>query len=219
MKALVILSGGQDSTTCLFWALQKYGTENVSALGYDYNQRHSMELDYAKQICQDANVPFTIIPLPAIAALSNNALTNPNMTVDTDKPADTPPNTLVEGRNLLFLTYAAIFAKERNIRVLVTGVSESDFSGYPDCRDVFIKSCNVTLNMGMDYPFIIETPLMWRTKAAVWQLADELGVLDLVKNQTLTCYNGVVGDGCKNCPACHLRKKGYDEYVRNKKNI
>ena len=216
MKALVILSGGQDSTTCLFWAIKKYGADNVSAIGYDYNQRHSMELDFASDICNQHNVPFAVISLPVISELSNNALTNPNMIVDTDKPDNSPPNTLVEGRNLLFLTYAAIYAKTRDIRVLVTGVSESDFSGYPDCRDVFIKSCNVTLNMGMDYPFIIETPLMWLTKAGVWQLADELGVLDVIKNQTLTCYNGIVGDGCGNCPACHLRKKGYEEYLCTK---
>jgi len=216
MKALVILSGGQDSTTCLFWALQKYGACNVSAIGYDYNQRHKAELDFAHNICNRHNVPFAVISLPVIAELSDNALTNPDIKVDTDKPETTPPNTLVEGRNLLFLTYAAIYAKARDIRVLVTGVSESDFSGYPDCRDIFIKSCNITLNMGMDYPFIVETPLMWRTKAQVWQLADELGVLDIIKNQTLTCYNGIVGDGCGNCPACHLRKKGYEEYLCTK---
>jgi len=216
MKALVILSGGQDSTTCLFWALQKYGTGNVHAIGYDYNQRHKAELDFARDICNQHNVPFTVISLPVIAELSDNALTNPNMAVDTSKSEDSPPNTLVEGRNLLFLTYAAIYAKTRDIRVLVTGVSESDFSGYPDCRDIFIKSCNVTLNMGMDYPFIIETPLMWRAKARVWQLASELGVLDIIKNQTLTCYNGIVGTGCGNCPACHLRQKGYEEYLCTK---
>lgn len=218
MKALVILSGGQDSTTCLFWALQKYGTGNVCAIGYDYKQRHKAELDFAKRICDTNHVPFTILTLPVLAELTDNALTNPNMEVDTQKQNNTVPNTLVEGRNLLFLTYAAIYAKARNIKVLVTGVSESDFSGYPDCRDLFIKSCNITLNMGMDYPFIVETPLMWLTKAKVWQLADELGVLDIVKNQTLTCYNGIVGDGCGNCPACHLRKKGYEEYLASVKS-
>jgi len=222
MKALVILSGGQDSTTCLFWAINKYGAGNVSAIGYDYNQRHKSELGYAKRICDANNIPFATLSLPVISELTNNALTNPNLDVDTNKPEHSPPNTLVEGRNILFLTYAAIYAKVRDIRVLVTGVSESDFSGYPDCRDVFIKACNVSLNMGMDYPFIIETPLMWLTKAAVWQLADELGVLDIIRTETLTCYNGIVGDGCKNCPACDLRHKGYEEfknYVRNKKNI
>jgi len=213
MKALVILSGGQDSTTCLFWALQKYGTNNVCAIGFDYSQRHVSELDFAKQICDAQNVPFTVISLPIIAELTNNALTNSDMNVDDTKPENTHPNTLVEGRNLLFLTYAAVFAKERDIKILVTGVSESDFSGYPDCRDIFIKSCNVTLNMGMDYPFVIETPLMWRTKSQVWQLANKLGVLETIRTQTLTCYNGIPGDGCKACPACHLRQKGYNEFM------
>ena len=219
MKSLVILSGGQDSTTCLFWAIKQYGASNVSALGFDYGQRHRAELSYAKKICDTQNIPFETLTLPYLPQLGTNALTNPNIDVDTQKPDNAPPNTLVEGRNILFLTYAAIFAKNRDIRVLVTGVSESDFSGYPDCRDVYIKANNVSLNLGMDYPFIIETPLMWRNKAQVWQLADELGVLEIIKNETLTCYNGILGDGCQNCPACDLRNKGYDEYVRNKKNI
>ena len=216
MKALVILSGGQDSTTCLFWAMDKYGKGNVQALGYDYGQRHKSELDYAKRICDTYNVPFSILALPAISELSDNALTNPNITVDADKPKDTPPNTLVEGRNILFLTYAAIFAKRRNIQVLITGVGEADFSGYPDCRDVFIKACNVSLNLGMDYPFIVETPLMWLSKAKIWQLAQDLGVLEIIRTQTLTCYNGIVGEGCGNCPACHLRNKGYEEFTNGK---
>jgi len=212
MKALVILSGGQDSTTCLFWALKQYGAGNVSALGFDYNQRHKAELEFASDICKNAEVPFTVLSLPVISEITDSALTNAALNVDEEKPSDTPPNTLVEGRNILFLTYAAIFAKAKGIRALVTGVSESDFSGYPDCRDSFVKACNVSLNLGMDYPFVIETPLMWLDKAHVWQLADKLGVLEVIKNKTLTCYNGIVGDGCGNCPACHLRKKGYDEF-------
>jgi len=213
MKALVILSGGQDSTTCLFWALRQYGAGNVFALGFDYNQRHKAELTFAKNICNAHDVPFAILSLPIIQELSDNALTNQNMAVDTDKPENSPPNTLVEGRNILFLTYAAIYAKSKDIRVLVTGVSESDYSGYPDCRDIFVKACNISLNLGMDYPFIVETPLMWRDKAQVWQLADELGVLEVIRTQTLTCYNGIAGDGCGNCPACDLRQKGYKEYL------
>jgi len=219
MKALILLSGGQDSTTCLFWAIEKYGIENVCAIGFDYNQRHKAELAYAKAICDARHIPFTIVSLPAVSALTDNALTNPSTVVDKTTPSDAPPNTLVEGRNLLFLTYAAIHAKTQNIKTIVTGVCETDFSGYPDCRDVFIKSCNVTLNLGFDHPFVIETPLMWLTKAGAWQLADELGVLEIIRDQTLTCYNGIPGQGCGTCPACDLRKKGYDSYVRDKKNI
>lgn len=213
MKALVILSGGQDSVTCLFWALRKYGLGNVFALGFDYNQRHKAELGFAKRICDEQNVPLTILTLPVIADLGNNALTNMNVDVDVEKPEDLPPNTLVEGRNILFLTYAAIYAKTNDINVLIAGVSQTDFSGYPDCRDVFVKSCNVMLNLGMDYPFIIETPLMWLTKAQVWALAAELDALEIIRTQTLTCYNGLPGDGCGACPACTLRMNGYKEFL------
>jgi 7-cyano-7-deazaguanine synthase len=255
MKALVLLSGGQDSTTCLYWAIRQYGMGNVFAIGFDYNQRHADELKYAQAICDDLGISFIILPLPAVSVLTENALTRTDIQVDTltnnDNPTNnnnstnntpannntqtnnnqtnnnnpmnnniqsnttTPPNTLVEGRNLLFLTYAAIYAKTLDIRVLVTGVSQTDFSGYPDCRDIFIKSTNITLNLGMDYPYIIETPLMWLTKTQVWALALELGILDIIKEKTLTCYNGISGEGCGNCPACRLRKKGYDEFMHD----
>ena len=119
---------------------------------------------------------------------------------------------------MIFLTFAAVFAKQREIHVLVTGVSQSDFSGYPDCRDVFIKSLNATLTLAMDYEFEIMTPLMWIDKKETWQMADRLGVVDIIKNETLTCYNGVIGDGCGDCPSCKLRKRGYDLYLAEKNN-
>lgn len=215
-KALVILSGGQDSTTCLFWAIKRYKKENVSAIGFDYGQRHSKELECAKEICSEAGIPFEVINTPIINELTSNSLTRADIPVETEKPEGTPPNSFVEGRNHLFLSYGAIYAKTHGITDLVTGVCETDFSGYPDCRDAFVKSLNVTLNLAMDYPFVIHTPLMWLTKAETWGLADELGVLDLVYKKTLTCYNGIIGEGCGNCPACHLRKKGYDEYIASK---
>lgn len=211
--ALVLLSGGQDSTTCLFWALKKFGEGNVVAIGFDYNQRHKDELTYAKEICDSYEIPFTVVTLPVIGELADNALTNPTMKVDKTAPLKSPPNTLVEGRNLLFLTCAAIHAKSLGIKTIVTGVCETDFSGYPDCRDVFVKSCNVTLNLAFDYPFVVETPLMWLTKAETWKMAEFLGVIEIIRNQTLTCYNGIPGEGCGNCPACSLRKKGYDDYL------
>ena len=216
-KALVILSGGQDSTTCLYWAIKKYGKENVSAVGFDYGQRHKKELHCAEDICRDAGINYDIINTPIINELSANALTRPEIEVEEEKPDGAPPNTFVEGRNLLFISYAAIYAKTHGITDLITGVCETDFSGYPDCRDAFIKSLNVTLNLAMDYGFVIHTPLMWLDKAQTWQMADELGVMDIVYKKTLTCYNGIVGEGCGHCPACHLRKKGYDEYMRKKK--
>lgn len=218
-KALVILSGGQDSTTCLYWAIKRYGKENVSAVGFDYGQRHKKELHCAEDICRDAGINYDIINTPIINELSANALTRPEIEVEEEKPEGAPPNTFVEGRNLLFISYAAIYAKTHGITDLITGVCETDFSGYPDCRDAFIKSLNVTLNLAMDYGFVIHTPLMWLDKAETWQMADELGVMDIVYKKTLTCYNGIVGEGCGHCPACHLRKRGYDEYMRKKNNV
>jgi 7-cyano-7-deazaguanine synthase len=214
-SALVLFSGGQDSATCLYWAVRRYGNGNVSAIGFAYGQRHIQELEYAQAICDGLGICYTIVPLPAVNALTVNALTRAGMDVDTKTTGDTPPNTLVEGRNLLFLAYAAIHAKSKGINILVTGVSQTDFSGYPDCRDIFIKSTNVTLNLGFDYPFVIETPLMWLDKTQVWDLARELGVLDVIKEKTLTCYNGIPGEGCGKCPACELRRRGYEGFMRS----
>ena len=136
--------------------------------------------------------------------------------MDTDKPAGGSPNTFVPGRNLFFLSIAAVYARERGIFDLVTGVGQTDFSGYPDCRDNFIKSLNVTLNLAMDEQFRLHTPLMWLDKAETWAMADQLGVLDLIRTRTLTCYNGVVGDGCGHCPACKLRREGLETYLKSK---
>ena len=215
-KALVVLSGGQDSTTCLFWAIDRYGKENVSAVGFDYGQRHKLELECAKKIAEKAGVAYEVIPTPIINQLTVNSLTRDDIPVEETKPEGTTPNSFVEGRNLLFLSYAAIYAKTHGITDLVTGVCETDFSGYPDCRDIFIKSLNVTLNLAMDYNFCIHTPMMWIDKSQTWEMADKLGVLDVIKNETLTCYNGIIGDGCGHCPACELRRKGYEEYIRRK---
>ncbi len=218
-KALVVLSGGQDSSTCLFWAIREFGRENVAAVGFDYGQRHKAELECAAEITAKAGVPFEVIPTPIINQLSANSLTREDIPVDEEKPEGTPPNTLVEGRNLLFLSYAAIYAKTHGMTELVTGVCETDFSGYPDCRDIFVKSLNVTLNLAMDYRFCIHTPLMWIDKAATWALADELGVIDIIKNNTLTCYNGIKGDGCGHCPACKLRRRGYEKYIKERDDV
>ncbi len=211
-KALVVFSGGQDSTTCLFWAKSKF--EEVEAVSFDYGQKHRNELDVAAKIAKQAAVPLAIYPLNVLGQLSRNALTDSSLEVEAEKPADRPPNTLVEGRNMLFLTYAAILAKGKGISNLITGVGQADYSGYPDCRDEFIRSLNQTLNLSMDYQYQIHTPLMWKSKAEVWQLADELGVFDLVRSETLTCYNGLPGDGCGACPACKLRKNGLDTYLK-----
>ena len=217
-KALVVLSGGQDSTTCLFWAIKRFGKENTAAVGFDYGQRHKAELECAAEICKNAGVVFEVIATPIINELSANALTRDDIPVEKEKPEGAPPNTFVEGRNLLFLSYAAIYAKTHGMTELVTGVCETDFSGYPDCRDMFIKSLKVTLNLAMDYNFVIHTPLMWLDKADTWKMADELGVLDIVYKNTLTCYNGIRGEGCGECPACFLRRRGYEEFLKRKEN-
>ncbi|MFV0469565.1 MAG: 7-cyano-7-deazaguanine synthase QueC [Dysgonomonas sp.] len=215
-SALVLFSGGQDSTTCLYWALANFAS--VNALCFTYGQRHSKEVEVAQGIAQRAGVPFRLLDASIIGQISENSLTG-DLVMDKDKPADSYPNTFVPGRNMFFLTFAAVVARSQGIRHIVTGVSEADYSGYPDCRDTFIYSVNASLNLAMDEHFKIHTPLMNINKAETWALADHLGVFDIVRNETLTCYNGIVADGCGECPSCKLRKKGLDEYleIRNKK--
>lgn len=211
--AVVVFSGGQDSTTCLFWALKKF--DKVYAVTFDYNQKHKLEIECAKKIAKDLNVEHTILDMGLLNQLAPNALTRSDIKIEAGKKGELP-NTFVEGRNMLFLTFAAVFAKVHGARNIITGVCETDFSGYPDCRDVFVKSLNVTLNLAMDYQFIIHTPLMWIDKAQTWELADSFGKLDYVRNNTLTCYNGIIGDGCGECPACKLRKHGLDKYLERR---
>ena len=214
--ALIVFSGGQDSTTCLFWAKKHF--RSVEALTFSYGQRHAIEVQMAEKIARKADVPWHHMDVSFIGKLGHNSLTDSSIVMDQEKPADGPPNTFVPGRNLFFLSIAAVFARERGINHLVTGVSQTDFSGYPDCRDAFIKSLNVTLNLGMEEQFVIHTPLMWIDKEQTWEMADKLGVLDLVRNETLTCYNGIAGDGCGHCPACTLRREGLERYLRRLKD-
>lgn len=216
-SAVVVFSGGQDSTTCLLWARKHY--KKVYAVSFDYNQRHKLELQCAREICEKLEVEHTVLDMKLLNQLAPNSLTRMEMTVDENAPETGTPNTFVDGRNMVFLTFVAIFAKQKGVHDIITGVSQSDFSGYPDCRDVFIKSLNVTLNLAMDYEFDIITPLMWIDKEQTWELADRLGGFDLVRNMTLTCYNGIKGDGCGHCPACKLRKKGLDLYLEKKASV
>lgn len=218
-KAVVVLSGGQDSTTCLFWAIKRFGQRNVSAVGFDYGQRHKEELNCAKDICEKHGISYKVLDMTLLNQLAPNALTRKDIKVDKAKEKGSIPNTFVDGRNMVFLTFVAVYAKQLGAKHIVTGVCETDFSGYPDCRDVFIKSLNVTLNLAMDYDFVIDTPLMWLDKAETWELADELGVLDIIYNETLTCYNGIRGTGCGECPACDLRAKGYAQYMTKKHSL
>jgi 7-cyano-7-deazaguanine synthase len=214
-KAIVVFSGGQDSTTCLFWALKQF--QEVEAVTFNYGQRHSLEIECAIEITKELGVKHHILDMSLLNQLAPNALTRDDIEIKQEQGQ--LPTTFVDGRNLLFLSFAAVLAKQIGAKHIVTGVCETDFSGYPDCRDVFIKSLNVTLNLAMDYQFVIDTPLMWLNKAETWELADELGAFDYVREKTLTCYNGVKGDGCGECPACHLRKRGLIEYLRKKEGV
>ena len=209
-KALVIFSGGQDSTTCLLLALEEYGAGKVEALSFRYGQRHSIELEKAAAIARDLGVKQTLLDMPQLSAVTRNALMDGSAAMEA--PAGEVPNTFVDGRNALFLLYAAIHAKAQGIRDIIIGVCETDFSGYPDCRDVFVKSMNVSLNLAMDYNFNIRTPLMYLTKKETWALADKLGALDFVRERTHTCYLGIDG-GCGECPSCILRERGLAEYL------
>jgi 7-cyano-7-deazaguanine synthase len=221
-NALVLFSGGQDSTTCLAWALDRYPL--VETIGFRYGQRHAVELDCREPIRQALASPrlgadHLIDLTPTITALGETA-----MTAEIRIQADTRglPNTFVPGRNLLFLTCAAALAYRRGIRRIVTGVCETDFSGYPDCRDDTIKAMQLALNLGMDRRFVLETPLMWRDKAATWELAFLLGgtkLTDVIRERTHTCYLGNRTDrhdwgfGCGTCPACLLRAQGWQQWI------
>ncbi|NSL50935.1 7-cyano-7-deazaguanine synthase QueC [Calidifontibacillus erzurumensis] len=212
-RALVIFSGGQDSTTCLFWALKQFAS--VEAVTFDYNQRHRLEIDVAKDIAKTLGVKHHVLDMSLLNQLAPNALTRNDIEVKEGEKGELP-STFVPGRNLLFISFAAVLANQIKAKHIVTGVCETDFSGYPDCRDIFIKSLNVTLNLAMDESFVIHTPLMWLNKAETWKLADELGAFDFVREKTLTCYNGIIADGCGDCPACKLRKAGLEQYLNSR---
>lgn len=209
-KALVVLSGGQDSTTCLYWAIDRFGRENVSALTFDYGQRHQIELQCAKDIAVDAGVPQRELPIDTFEALGGTALTDDGIAVcdETDEHTGLP-NTFVPGRNLIFLTYAAAYAWQRGIRHLVTGVAQTDYSGYPDCREETIKAVAESIRLGMEFDVEIHTPLMHLSKRETVELAEKLGGLPAMA-LTHTCYNGE-RPPCGHCPACELRAKGFAE--------
>jgi len=215
-KAVVVFSGGQDSTTCLFWALKEF--DEVIAVTFDYGQRHLQELECARSICQENGIEHHILDMSLLNQLAPNALTRHDQKVEKGAEGELP-STFVEGRNMLFLTFSGVLAKVKGVKHIVTGVCETDFSGYPDCRDVFIKSLNVTLNLSMDYEFVVHTPLMWLNKAQTWELADQLGKFNYIREKTLTCYHGIIGSGCGTCPACELRQRGLETYLEQKEGV
>lgn len=224
--ALVLFSGGQDSATCLAWALSRFGC--VETLGFHYGQRHAIELD-CRAALRDGMTSVDpgwegrlgeshTLDIPTLGAVSETALTR-DVAIEMDK--DGLPNTFVPGRNLIFLTFAATLAYRRGIRHIVGGMCETDYSGYPDCRDETIKALQAALNLGMDRDFALHTPLMWLDKAETWKLAEDLGgaaLVDLIRDQSHTCYLGERGArhdwgyGCGECPACRLRARGWQQY-------
>jgi len=209
-KALVVLSGGQDSTTCLYWAIKRFGQDKVSSVSFDYGQRHRIELTCAREVAAKAGVANVCLPIDTFAALGGDALTDASIDVSGEKDVQTDlPITFVPGRNLIFLTYAAAYAYRRDIHHLVTGVSQTDYSGYPDCRETTIEALQQSIELGMDVQMQIHTPLMHRSKKETVELAVELGALDAMA-LTHTCYNGR-RPPCKTCAACELRASGFEE--------
>ncbi|MDJ0795138.1 MAG: 7-cyano-7-deazaguanine synthase QueC [Woeseiaceae bacterium] len=209
-KALVVLSGGQDSTTCLYWAIDRFGLDAVSTITFDYGQRHRIELECAQRVAEFAGVENVILPIDTFAALGGDALTDPGIDVEQDVDADTGlPNTFVPGRNLVFLTFAAAYAWQRDIGHLVTGVAQTDYSGYPDCREGTITALQHSLRLGMESEITIHTPLMHLSKRETVELARDLDALPAMA-YTHTCYNGK-RPPCGVCPACELRAKGFAE--------
>ncbi len=214
MKAVVVLSGGQDSATCLALAVKRFGADNVAAITFAYGQRHAIETRYARRLAKRFRVAaHKVVKLGFYRDLTTNALLDPTMKIERKK-GSTCPTTVVEGRNAFFLLAAAVWAKTLGATTLYTGVSEADSSGYPDCRAAFIRAQEKTLRLALDYPIRIETPFIHKTKAQEWALAHALGIFDLVKNETVTCYNGIPGAGCGKCPACRLRARGLREFEK-----
>jgi 7-cyano-7-deazaguanine synthase len=225
-SALVLFSGGQDSTASLAWALEKY--ETVETIGFDYRQRHSIELKCRKSILDEIRTRFPkwsgrlgddhVIDLAVLGSISETALTRD---VEIEMLENKLPSTFVPGRNILFLTFAACVAYRRGLKNIVGGMCETDFSGYPDCRDDTLKALQATLNLGMESRFVLHTPLMWIDKSQTWQLANDLGGKELVEltiQHTHTCYHGdrshrhAWGFGCGSCPACQLRSEGFAKF-------
>lgn len=217
-KAVVVFSGGQDSTTCLIQAIENY--DEVHCITFDYGQRHKLEIEVAQSITKELGITtHKVMDVGLLNELAISSLTRDNIEVSHELQANGLPNSFVPGRNILFLTLSGIYAYQIGAEAVITGVCETDFSGYPDCRDEFVKSLNQSLVLGMDRALKIETPLMWLNKAETWALADQYKQLDFVREKTLTCYNGIIGDGCGDCPSCDLRRAGLEDYLTNKDAI
>lgn len=219
IDCVVVLSGGQDSAICLKLACEKYGPEHVAAITFNYGQRHAIETKYAKKLVRRFGVKVhKILKLDFYKHLTTNALMNDTIAIERKKGAACP-TTVVEGRNAFFLLSAGVWAKSLGAKVIYTGVSQADYSGYPDCRAAFIRAQQKMMRLAMLWPFTIVTPFMNKTKAQEWALADRLGILEYIERETVTCYRGIPGKGCGTCPACKLRAQGLAEYMAAKRKI
>ncbi|XHF31511.1 7-cyano-7-deazaguanine synthase QueC [Pseudomonas chlororaphis] len=218
-KAVIVFSGGQDSTTCLIHALPRY--DEIHCITFDYGQRHRAEIDVARRLAKELGVTaHSVLDVKVLNDLTVSSLTRDNIPVPSANSSGSDlPNTFVPGRNILFLTLASVYAYQIRAQTVITGVCETDFSGYPDCRDDFVKTLNEAINLGMEYELQLETPLMWLTKAEIWALANYHDQLDFVREHTLSCYNGIKASGCEECDACSLRSKGLDDFLKNKKKF
>ncbi len=217
MKAVVVLSGGQDSALCLALAVKRYGAGEVAAITFRYGQRHALETRFAKRLARHFGIQVhRVVALDFYGQLTTNALMDPAARIERQRGARCP-TTVVEGRNAFFLLAAAVWAKSLGATELYTGVSQADFSGYPDCRADFIRAQQRAIRLALDYPIRIVTPFMRLTKADEWALADRLGIFELIRERTLTCYNGIPGDGCGECPACKLRNRGLRQYLKHRR--
>lgn len=230
--ALVLFSGGQDSATCLAWAIDTF--DHVETIGFDYGQAHRIELEVRQSFLEEFRTAFAerasrlgddhFIDMALLGEISDTALTREREIEMTDAGL---PSTFVPGRNLLFFTTAAAVAYRRGIKHLVGGMCETDYSGYPDCRDDTLKALQVTLTLGMDRRYVVHTPLMWLDKSATWEMAENLGgqtLVNLIRKESHTCYRGdrslehPWGYGCNNCPACELRRNGWETYATKRAN-
>ena len=213
IRAIVVLSGGQDSAISLALAVKRYGKDSVAAITFLYGQRHALEAKFARRIARHFGIPLhKTVKLGFYRHITSNALMDPSRKIERRNGASCP-TTVVEGRNAFFLMAASVWAKSLGATEVYTGVSEADYSGYPDCRAAFVRSQQRTIRLALEWPVRIVTPFMHKTKAEEWAIADRLGILELVRNNTLTCYNGIPGDGCGKCPACRLRNAGLKEYL------
>ena len=219
-RAVVVFSGGQDSTTCLIQALHLY--DEIHCITFDYGQRHRAEVDVARQLTATMKtIVHKILCVDLLNELAVSSLTRDNIPVpsyDSEKKHELP-NTFVPGRNVLFLTLASIYAYQVEAQSVIIGVSQVDFSNYPDCRDEFIHALNVAITLGIGRNISFKTPLINLSKAETWALADYYQELDTIRYNTLTCYNGIKGDGCSDCAACHLRAEGLAQYQADKTSV